>query len=278
MRNTPWVMTWKRFIRKPSGVIGGAICLFLLTLALLAPALATHDPFEQKLENRKQPPSTEHYFGTDDFGRDIYSRILYGARITLRVGVTAVGIALLLGIPLALLAVSGGRLMDLTVTGIIDVFLALPSLVLAMAIVAIFGPNLTNAMIAIGIVYMPRMARVVRSAALTESQQEYIMAARALSCSLPRVLFRHLFPNCIPPLMVAATLHLASAILEAAALSFLGLGAKVPTPEWGAMLKQGRELFLEAPYMIYFPGLAIFLAVLGINLLGDALNDTLGGR
>lgn len=273
-----WMTSFRRFLRKPSGVAGGLICLTLLGIAVCAPWLATHDPYQQALERHLQPPSSEHWFGTDEFGRDIYSRVVYGSRITLQVGFTAVGIALALGIPLALLAVSGGRRIDLMVSGVIDVFLALPSLVLAMAIVAIFGQNLTNAMIAIGIVYMPRMARVVRNAAIGEANQEYVMAARALSCSTPRILFRHILPNCIPPLMVVATLHMASAILEAAALSFLGLGAQPPLSEWGAMLQQGREHYMQASYMIYFPGMAIFISVLGINLLGDALNDTLGGR
>lgn len=273
-----WWSTFRRFLRKPSGVAGGMVLLFFVLVACFAESIATHSPTQQVLENNFQPPSAEHYFGTDELGRDIFSRVVHGSRITLWVGFTAVGIALALGVPLALLAVSGGRRIDLIVSGIIDMFLALPSLVLALAIVAIFGQNLTNAMIAIGIVYMPRMARVVRNAALTESQLEYVMAARALSCSKARILFRHILPNCIPPLMVAATLHLASAILEAAALSFLGLGAKPPSPEWGAMLQQGRENYMQASYMIYFPGMAIFITVLAINLFGDALNDTLGGR
>lgn len=276
--SAPSVLFWKRFIRKPSGVTGGLICLFILFIAAAAPYLSQYDPYEQRLSERKKAPSSEHWMGTDDLGRDIFARVCHGSRITLRVGLTAVAIALLLGTPLALLSVWGGRRMDLIVSGIIDVFLAFPSLVLALAIVAILGQNLTNAMIAIGIVYMPRVARVVRSAALAEAGREYIAAARALSCSTPRILIRHLLPNCLPPLLAAGTLYLASAILEAAALSFLGLGAQPPLPEWGAMLYQGRGFLLQAPYMTYFPGFAIFITVLGINLLGDALNDTLGGR
>ncbi|MBZ0287025.1 MAG: ABC transporter permease [Anaerolineae bacterium] len=276
--SSPLQLSWKRFIRKPSGVAGGAIALVVLLLALLAPILATHDPVAGDLQYGKLPPSSEHYFGTDEMGRDIYSRILHGSRYTLSVGFIAVGIAMALGVPLALLTVAGKRWLDLTITGLIDIFLAFPSLVLALAIIAILGQNLMNAMIAIGIVYTPRFARIVRGAALTEVQRDYVAAARSLSCSMPRILFRHILPNCLPVLTVAATLHLASAILEAAALSFLGLGAQPPSPEWGAMLYEGRHYLMKIPSMTYFPGAAIFITVLAINLLGDALNDAFSGK
>lgn len=276
--SAPSVLFWKRFIRKPSGVLGGLICLFIAFIALAAPMLTAYDPIQQKLEDSKQAPSTVHIMGTDDLGRDIFSRVAHGARITLSVGFIAVGIALALGTPLALLSVWGGKRMDLFVSGFIDVFLAFPSLVLALAIVTILGQNLTNAMVAIGIVYMPRIARVLRSAALSEIGRDYVAAARSLSCSTPRILLRHVLPNCLPALMVTSTLYLASAILEAAALSFLGLGAEPPHPEWGRMLYDGRDFLMQAPYMTWFPGMAIFITVLGINLLGDAVNDTLGGR
>ncbi|MGI6454280.1 MAG: ABC transporter permease [bacterium] len=276
--SSPLKLTWKRFIRKPSGVLGGILCLLIFGVALLAPLLATHDPLAQDLSKSKEPPSSEYFFGTDDMGRDIYSRVIHGSRVTLSVGFMAVGIALLLGIPLALLAVSGGKYLDVMVTGIIDVFLAFPSLVLALTIVAILGQNLQNAMIAIGIVYTPRFARILRSAALTQMQQDYIAAARVINCSKSRLLFRHLLPNCVPVLLVAATLHLASAVLEAAALSFLGLGAQPPSPEWGAMLYEGRRYLMQIPTMTYFPGFAIFTSVMAINLLGDALNDSFAGR
>ncbi|MBI1388663.1 MAG: ABC transporter permease subunit [bacterium] len=276
--SAPWAIAWKRFLRKPSGWVGGIICSFILFVALFAPLLATHNPDEQNLPQKLRPPSSEHWFGSDDTGRDLYSRVVYGSRLTLSVGVVAVGIATALGVPLALLSVWGGRRADLVVSGVIDVFLAFPSLVLALAIVAILGQDLTNAMIAIGIVYAPRLARVVRAAALSESVRDYVSAARALSCSAPRVLFRHILPNCMAPLLASATLYLASAILEAAALSFLGLGAQPPQSEWGALLYAGRDFRLTAPYLLYFPGFAIFITVMGINLLGDAVNDTLGGR
>ncbi len=276
--SAPAVLFWKRFVNKSSGVIGGVICLFVIGVALSAPLLTIYDPIQQKLEDRKQPPSSTHIMGTDDVGRDIFSRVAHGARVTLSVGFIAVGIALTLGAPLALLSVWGGKRMDLFVTGFIDVFLAFPSLILALAIVTILGQNLTNAMVAIGIVYMPRIARVLRAAALSEIGRDYVAAARSLSCSTPRILLRHVLPNCLPALLVTSTLYLASAILEAAALSFLGLGAEPPTPEWGRMLYDGREFLLQSPYMTWFPGLAIFITVLGINLLGDAVNDTLGGR
>lgn len=276
--STPLQATWKRFARKPAGLAGAAVCVLIAFAAVSAPWLSPHDPNRQNLENRIQPPSAAHWLGTDDVGRDILSRLLHGSRITMQVGLTAVGIALALGVPLALLALAGGRAMDAAVVSIIDVFLAFPALVLAMAVIAILGQNLTNAMIAIGIVYMPRFARILRAAALGEMRMDYVTAARGLSCSTARILFRHVIPNCVPPLLVAATLYLATAILEAAALSFLGLGAQPPSPEWGAMLYQGRRYLLQAPYMTYFPGLAIFAAVLGINLLGDALNDALAGR
>ncbi len=276
--SSPAIQTWKRFLKKPSGIIGLFICLSIVLLAIFAPMLSSHDPLKANLSQAKKPASAEHIFGTDDMGRDIYSRVLHGSRYTLHVGLMAVGLALLMGIPLALLAVASGRKLDVLISGLIDIFLAFPSLVLALAIVAILGQNLTNAMIAIGIVYTPRFARIIRSAALAEIQRDYVAAARSLSCSTTKILFRHVLPNCFPVLLVTATLHLAYAILEAAALSFLGLGAQPPSPEWGAMLYQSRKYFLQLPSMMYYPGFAIFITVLGINLLGDALNDAFSGR
>ena len=249
--------------------------LVLVIVALLAPYLAPYDPIEQSLERRLEPPSMDHWLGTDDFGRDILSRIIHGSRISLRIGLISISIALTAGTALGLLAGYRGGLYDALVMRLVDVMLAFPSILLAIAIVAITGPGIDNVMVAVSIVLVPQFARLVRASVLSVRETAYVEAARALGARDFRIVMRHVLPNCMAPLIVKSTLSMATAILDAAGLSFLGLGAQPPTPEWGAMLSGGRELMLNAPWVMTGPGLAIFLVVLGLNLFGDGLSEVL---
>jgi peptide/nickel transport system permease protein len=273
----------RRLLKHPGGVAGGLVTLCFFVTALLAPWVSPYDPLAQDLDRRLQPPSQAHPLGTDDFGRDILSRVMYGARISLTVGFLSIGIAAAGGLVLGLVAgfyTTGrcGRLIDHAIMRTSDILLAFPAVLLAIAIVTAFGPGLRNAMLAIAIIYLPRFIRIVRASVLVERAQSYIEAGQALGVSHPRLLFRHLLPNIMSPVIVQATLGLAEAIIEAAALSFLGLGATPPTPEWGAMLSEGRSYLRLAPWVTFFPGMAIFLIVVSFNLLGDSLRDALDPR
>lgn len=274
----PWVEGFTRLLRQKSALLGLVIVGVLLLTALLAPLLAPYDPLATDLPNRLQAPSAEHLFGTDAHGRDILSRIIYGTRISIQVGIIAVGISLVFGTFLG--AVSGyfGGKLDLVIMRFIDIMMAFPYILLAIAITAMLGPGLTNAMIAIGIVGIPIYARVIRGVVLSVKEMEYIEAAKVSGCSNFRIIFRHVLPNCLAPLVVQATLGVGTAILDAAGLGFLGLGAQPPHPEWGIMLNQGKEVMQIAPWVIMFPGAAILLVVLGFNLLGDGLRDALDPR
>jgi peptide/nickel transport system permease protein len=266
------------------GAVGGfCIILLFFAAALLAPELSPYDPLAQNLDRRLQGPSPAHPLGTDDFGRDMLSRVMYGARISLTVGFLSIGIAVTGGLILGLVAgfyTTGrwGRVIDMVIMRTSDILLAFPAVLLAIAIVTAFGPGLRNAMLAIAIIYLPRFIRIVRAAILVEKEQTYIEAGQALGMSHRRLLFRHLLPNVMSPVIVQATLGLAEATIEAAALSFLGLGATPPTPEWGAMLSEGRSYLRLAPWVTFFPGMAIFLIVVSFNLLGDGLRDALDPR
>ena len=274
-----WVeVLWRRLRKNRPAVAGGVLLSGFLLLALAAPLVAPHDPLKQDLYNRLASPSLNHPFGTDDFGRDILSRIIFGSRISLRVGVAAVLIALVLGTAIGLTAGYFGRLSDQVLMRGMDLMLAFPSILLAIGIVAVLGPGLENAMLAVGIVAVPQYARLVRASALSVREKDYVQAMRALGASDLRILGSAVLPNCLAPLIVQSTLGLATAILDAAGLSFLGLGAQPPLPEWGAMLSGGRELILSAPWVLTFPGVAIFLTVLAFNLLGDGLRDALDPR
>lgn len=269
---------WKRLLKNRLAAGGGVLLLGFLLLAIAAPLAAPQDPFAQNLYERLQPPSLANPFGTDDFGRDVLSRVIFGARISLRVGVTAVLIALVLGVPIGLVSGYWGGALDQVLMRAMDLMLAFPSILLAIAIVAILGPGLENAMLAVGVVAVPQYARLVRASALSVRGQDYVQAMRALGAGDFHILFFSVLPNCLTPLIVQSTLGLATAILDAAGLSFLGLGAQPPLPEWGAMLTGGRELVLRAPWVLTFPGVAIFLTVLAFNLLGDGLRDALDPR
>jgi len=271
----PWIEAWRRLLKSRIGIAGLAIIIILLVIAIFAPFLAPYDPFEQDILARYDSPSSKHLLGTDEMGRDILSRIIFGSRISLQVGLISVALALVLGVSAGVLAGFYGGKIDMAIMRFMDIMLAFPSILLAIGIVAILGPRLQNAMLAIGIINVPRFARIVRSSVLSIKETEYISAARALGAGDLRIIFKHLLPNAMAPLIVQTTLSIATAILEAAALSFLGLGAQPPSPEWGAMLSDARSSLQKAPWVATFPGLAIVFGVLGFNLLGDGLRDAL---
>lgn len=269
---------WRRLRRNKAALAGLVIVGFFAVLAVLAPLAAPSDPITQDLDARLLPPSREHWLGTDDLGRDLLSRIIYGGRVSLTVGIVSVGIALATGTVLGLTAGFYAGWMDSVTMRIMDIMLAFPATLLAIFIVGIRGPGLNNAMLAIGVINIPIFARIVRGSVLRVRQEEFVDAARALGARGSRILGRHILPNTLAPIIVQATLGVGAAILEAAGLSFLGLGAQAPTPEWGAMLTNTREFLRDAPWAATFPGIAILLAVVGFNLLGDGLRDALDPR
>jgi peptide/nickel transport system permease protein len=250
----------------------------LLVVALFAPVLAPHDPLDQSFPRQLQPPSAGIWLGTDEFGRDILSRIIFGARIALGIGALAVGIAVALGVPLGLVAGYFGGRLDTAIMRTMDVVLAFPYLLLALIVVTLLGFGLVNVMVAVGLVYVPQYSRIVRSVTLSVRERLFVEAARAIGGSNLRIICRHVLPNCLAPIIVQTTLSLGWAIVNAAGLSFLGLGAQPPTPEWGAMLSSGREYMRNAPWITTFPGLAILFTALGFNLLGDGLRDAFDPR
>ncbi len=268
---------WRRFARHRLALIGLGVIVALSLLALAARQVAPHDPIQQDLPHALAEPSAEFPLGTDQFGRCILSRIVFGARQSLLVGVIATAIGASAGILLGLLAGYFPRL-DGPVMRTMDVLLAFPSILLAIAVVAALGPSLGNVMIAVGVRSIPSFARVSRSMVLSLKELDFVRGALALGASHPRVLFRHILPNSVSPLLVFSSMQVATAILLAAILSFLGLGVQPPTPEWGKMVSDGRAYLMEAPHLSLFPGLAIFVAVMGFNCLGDGLRDALDPR
>lgn len=275
IKRTPWREGWKKLRKQKAAMIGGGFIIVFVLVGILAPYLAPYDPIAQNLSNTLKPPSAEHWLGTDDSGRDILSRILYGARVSLTIGFFSVIGSLIVGALLGLLAGFFGNRIDTIISRLFDIMLAFPGVLLAIAIVAILGPGLFNALLAIAIVNIPMYGRLIRAKVLSVKQEEYIMAARAQGMSKWRILFRHVLPNSWTPLIVQGTLGIASAILEAAALGFLGLGAQPPEAEWGKMLADSRDYITNAPWVVMTPGLAIMLSVIGFNLFGDGLRDAL---
>ncbi len=265
----------KQLFRKRPAQIGGAIVALLVLCAALAPVFAPYDPYKVNTSDRLLRPAAQHWLGTDDLGRDQFSRILYGTRTTLQVGFISVGIAMAVGVPVGVLSGYYGGWADLLIMRWIDIMLAFPYILLALAIVATIGPNLRNAMIAIGISSVPGWVRLVRGNVLSAARNDYVSAAQALGATDRRVMFVHVLPNTISSVVVLATLQFPTAVLAAAALSFVGLGAQPPSPEWGALLIGARDWIWTAPWLVNFPGVAIFLTILGFNLFGNALRDTL---
>lgn len=270
-----WRVWGRRFARNRSAIVGTVIVGLFLAAALLAPWIRPYDPLAQNLPMRLMPPSSLHWLGTDDLGRDLLSRLMSGAVLSLEVGLLSVAIALVLGVGVGIVAGYRGGWIDEALMRLMDVLMAFPGILLAILIVAVMGPSLTNAMVAIGLVNVPVYARLARASALGVRRQEYVEAALASGARSGAILWRHVLPNSLSPLMVQATLGIATAILETAGLSFLGLGAQAPQPEWGTMLNQARGFIRTAPWTVTFPGLAITVVVIGFNLLGDGLQDLL---
>jgi peptide/nickel transport system permease protein len=274
-KSSPLRETWRRLKMNRAAICGLAVIVVMVTSALLAPWVAPYDPTKMDVRARLQGPSLEHVLGTDNFGRDIFSRIVYASRISLVIGFVAVGIGAVFGGIAG--AVSGyyGRWLDSLLMRAMDVLLSIPQIILAIAIVGAMGASLLNLMIAVGISVLPRYARLVRASAMSLRDLEFIEAARAAGASDLRIILQNIIPNCMAPLIVLSTLGVAQAILSAATLSFLGLGIQPPTPEWGSMLSDGRQFLRNAPHITIFPGLAIVIVVMALNMLGDGLRDAL---
>lgn len=270
-----WRYILTRILRNPMGVIGLAIVLVTIFTAVFAPLLAPYDPYEQNLSQALKGPNSDHLLGHDDLGRDILSRIIYGSRISLKVGLITIAVSAFVGIIVGGFAGYMGGWMDEILMRITDILLAFPGILLAIGIMAILGPSFNNVLIALCIVGWKSYARLVRGEILKEKEKEYILAAQALGYSRLRIIFFHLIPNTMNSVLVMATLGIATMIIAEAGLSFLGLGTQPPEPSWGGMLSEGREYILQAPHLTTFPGLAIMILVLGFTFLGDALRDAL---
>ncbi len=278
MRQLRRTSVWQSVRRQKLAMTGIVLVVFFALVALIGPSIAPFGPTEQFIDDRLKPPGGPYLLGTDEFGRDIYSRLLYGARISFQVGAIAVGIAGTLGIVLGLIAGYVGGWVDNLLTLLMDILFAFPAILLAIAIISLLGNNLTNAMVAIAIVYTPTFMRVVRGATLTVRHTAYVESAVSIGASTPRILATHVFPNITAPLIVLASLNFAFAVLAEASLAFLGLGNKPPAPSWGSMVSASYGFLQLAPWAAIVPGVAIALAVLGFNLLGDGLRDALDPR
>jgi peptide/nickel transport system permease protein len=277
-RDIPPLVTRRQLRRNVGALLGLFILVVIVSTAALAPLIVPHDPLTVAPETQLKPPSTVHWAGTDLFGRDVFSRLLFGGRVSLLVGVVAVLIASVPGTALGLIAGYYRSWVDGLIMRVMDLMLSFPGILLALGIVALLGPGLLNVMIAVGIAGIPSYTRLVRGSVLAVKKNLYVRAARTIGCRDGRILLRHILPNVLAPIVVLTTLDIAWAILNASSLSFLGLGAQPPTPEWGAMLSEGRGYMRQAPWITIAPGLAIMLTVLSVNLLGDGLRDALDPR
>ena len=271
----PWRRAWRRLLRRRSALLGLAVVVGFILLAVFAPWVSPQDPIATSWSAIRQAPSAQHWFGTDDIGRDVLSRVIWGTRASLSAGVISVGIAICIGVPAGLLAGSAGGWIDGVLSRITDAMLACPFLILAIALAAFLGPSLGNAMIAIGITATPIFVRLTRGQVLATKVEDYVEAARAVGNPPIRIALRHVLPNILAPILVQATLAIAAAIIAEASLSFLGLGQQPPAPSWGSMLNSAQRFLAQAPWMAIWPGVAIFLAVLSFNLFGDGLRDAL---
>jgi len=274
----PWQRALRRLVKRRAALIGLGVVIFFIILAVAAPLVSPYDPLATNWALVRKPPSAAHLFGTDELGRDVLARIIWGSRASLLAGLVSVSLALAVGVPIGLVSGYVGGILDGTVMRLIDAMLAIPFLILAIALAAFLGPSLSNAMIAIGISQMPIFARLTRGQVLSVKHEDYIEAARALGNPHRRIMMRHIFPNIVPPIMVQATLATAAAIIAEASLSFLGLGQQPPDPSWGSMLNTAKNFVSQAPWMSEWPGLAIFALVLSLNLFGDGLRDALDPR
>jgi len=273
--NTLWRDAFRRLIRHKLAMFGAFVLLTVTVMALFGPLIAPYDPNGMDFAARFASPSFQHWMGTDDFGRDIFSRVIYGSRVSLQVGVVAVGVATLIGTTLGLIAGYSNRIVDEIIMRAMDILYAFPAILLAIAILAALGRGVGNAMIAIGLVYIPIFARISRGAVLGIRNEEFILAAKALGAGDIRIMLTHILPNVLSPIIVEITLSFAFAILAEAALSFFGLGTQPPDPSWGRMLSEGRDFFRQSGWLGVFPGMAIFFTVMGFNFLGDGLRDAL---
>ena len=275
--NETWIAL-KELGENRMAAVGIVIIIILVFVAFFAPFLAPHNPLEQNLEKRLLAPNSEYLFGTDELGRGIFSRVLYGTRISLEIGVIVVGITALVGTILGGISGYYGGIVDEIIMRSVDIVLAFPSIILALVIAGLLGPGLFNVILALAVTHWPAYTRLVRGMALSVKEKEFVEAARALRASNFYIMRRHILPNCISPVIVLATLGIAHTIIFAAALSFLGLGIQPPTPEWGSMLKSGIPYLRSAPFLTFFPGIMIMITVLAFNFLGDGLRDTLDPR
>ena len=275
---SPGARAWRRLLQRKSAVLGLAVIVLFVLMAIFAPLIAPYDPTQQSWTSIRKPPSAQHWFGTDESGRDLFARVIYGARASLLAGVVSISIALSLGVPFGLLAGYGGRWIDALISRITDAMLAIPFLILAIALAAFLGPSLQNAMIAIGVTATPIFVRLTRGQVMAVKVEDYVEAARAVGNPPVRIAVKHILPNILPALIVQATISIATAIIAEASLSFLGLGQQPPAPSWGSMLNTAQRFLTNAPWMAVWPGMAIFLVVLSFNILGDGLRDALDPR
>jgi peptide/nickel transport system permease protein len=273
--SAPARRAWRRLMRRKGAMLGLVVVVLFIVIAVLAPLIAPYNPTATSFATVRKAPSWAHWFGTDEVGRDVLSRVVWGARASLSAGLVSVGIALGAGIPLGLLAGYAGGWVDALLSRIVDAMLAIPFLILAIALAAFLGPSLSNAMIAIGVTATPVFVRLTRGQTQAAKVEDYVEAARAVGNPHWRIAVRHVLPNIVPPLLIQASLAIAGAIIAEAALSFLGLGQQPPAPSWGSMLNTAQRFIAQAPWMAIWPGVAIFAAVLSFNLLGDGLRDAL---
>ncbi|WP_404350288.1 ABC transporter permease [Sutcliffiella horikoshii] len=274
-KSVRWKSFYKKLAKNKAAMAGAFIIIFVILMGIFAPLLATHDPNTTNVMNKLQGPSAENYLGTDDVGRDIFSRLLFGARVSLGIGFVSTILGAIVGVTLGIVSGYYGRWIDSLIMRICDVLLAFPGILLALAIVSVLGASTQNVIIAVAFYAVPSFARIVRGSTLSVRKLEYIDAIKAMGAKDFRIIFKHILPNIMSPIIVQATLYIASAIITASALSFLGMGTRPPTAEWGAMLSQGRSYIAQAPHITLFPGLVILLVVIGFNLMGDGLRDAL---